>query len=98
MTEQDLKYQDLKRRYEAMKKENERLRFSNSLLEKELQQYREAEEQIVSGLEKEMEEANRCCGMYFEQGDYGNQMLQAGRTGAFATARRIVKEVGGMND
>lgn len=98
MTEQDLKYQDLKREYEALKEENQRLRFSNSLLEKELQQHRKAEDLLIGGLKKEMEEANRCCGMYFEQGDYGNHMLQAGRTGAFATAIRLVRETGGMNE
>ena len=36
MTEQDLKYQDLKREHEALKEENEWLRVSNSLLEKDL--------------------------------------------------------------
>ena len=36
MTEQDLKYQDLKREHEALKEENQRLRVSNSLLEKDL--------------------------------------------------------------
>lgn len=41
MTEQDLKYQDLKREYEALKEENQRLRFSNSLLEKELKEQKD---------------------------------------------------------
>ena len=41
MTEQDLKYQDLKREHEALKEENERLRFSNSLLEKELKKQKD---------------------------------------------------------
>lgn len=45
MTEQELKYQDLKREYEKLKEENKRIRFSNGLLEKELQQYRDLEEQ-----------------------------------------------------
>lgn len=47
MTEQDLKYQDLKREHEALKEENERLRVSNSLLKKELQQYRDLEGQSL---------------------------------------------------
>lgn len=45
MTELDLKLQDLKNAFNSLKEENKRLKFSNSVLEKELQEYRRLEEQ-----------------------------------------------------
>lgn len=45
MTELDLKLQDLKNAFNGLKAENKRLKFSNSVLEKELQEYRHLEEQ-----------------------------------------------------
>lgn len=43
MTELDLKLQDLKNAFNSLKEENKRLKFSNSVLEKELQEYRRLE-------------------------------------------------------
>lgn len=45
MTELDLKLQDLKNAFDNLKEENKRFKFSNSILEKELQEYRQLEEQ-----------------------------------------------------
>lgn len=45
MTELDLKLQELKRAFEDLKEENKRFKFSNSMLEKELREYRQLEEQ-----------------------------------------------------
>lgn len=45
MTELDLKLQDLKNAFDGLKEENKRLKFSNSVLEKELREYRRLEEQ-----------------------------------------------------
>lgn len=45
MTELDLKIQELKNAFNDLKEENKRLKFSNSILEKELQEYRQLEEQ-----------------------------------------------------
>lgn len=45
MTELDLKLQELKRAFEDLKEENKRIKFSNTMLEKELQEYRQLEEQ-----------------------------------------------------
>ena len=45
MTELDLKIQELKNAFNDLKEENKRFKFSNSMLEKELQEYRQLEEQ-----------------------------------------------------
>ena len=45
MTELDLKIQELKNAFDNLKEENKRFKFSNSILEKELQEYRQLEEQ-----------------------------------------------------
>lgn len=45
MTELDLKLQDLKNAFNELKEENKRFKFSNSMLEKELQEYRQLDEQ-----------------------------------------------------
>lgn len=45
MTELDLKLQDLKNAFDSLKEENKRFKFSNTMLEKELQEYRQLEEQ-----------------------------------------------------
>lgn len=45
MTELDLKIQELKNAFNDLKEENKRFKFSNSMLEKELQEYRQLEKQ-----------------------------------------------------
>lgn len=45
MTELDLKLQELKNAFDNLKEENKRFKFSNSILEKELQEYRQLDEQ-----------------------------------------------------
>lgn len=45
LTELDLKLQDLKNAFNELKEENKRFKFSNSMLEKELQEYRQLDEQ-----------------------------------------------------
>lgn len=45
MTELDLKIQELKNAFNDLKEENKRFKFSNSILENELQEYRQLEEQ-----------------------------------------------------
>lgn len=45
MTELDLKLQELKNAFNDLKEENKRFKFSNSILEKELQEYRQLDEQ-----------------------------------------------------
>lgn len=80
MTELDLKLQELKNAFDDLKEENKRIKFSNSMLEKELQEYRQLEEQgvllklpVAEGTTVYMISNNtECCGecKFFEGGYY----------------------------